>query len=223
MDITIQDVLETLKDEKYVSISLIQRKLGIGFPKAGRLFTELVEQGYAVKSSGHLYFLKRCNRGALKLIFLDIDGVLNFRGTKDCVGKYLGIDDGKVSLLKEVVDKTDAKIILVSTWNYFWYKDEHLKEKQDEFANHLDEKLAKQGLSIFDKAESLEVMNRGESVLDYINKLNRKGFEVDKFVIIDDEMFDYKELKLTKNLVQTSFENGGLLKKHISKIVAKLS
>ena len=223
MEITIQDVLEALKDEKYISISLIQRKFSIGFPKAGRLFNELVEQGYAVKSSGHLYFLKKCNKGSLKLIFLDVDGVLNFRGTKDYVGKYLGIDDGKVTFLKEIVDKTDAKIILVSTWNYYWYKEKNLKDKQDEFANHLDEKLAQQGLSIFDKAESLRVMNRGESILDSIDKLNKKGFEVDKFVIIDDEMFDYKELKLTKNLIQTSFENGGLLKKHISKVVAKLS
>ena len=54
-----------------------------------------------------------------KIIFLDIDGVLNsmdyFEQTKDCKG-YTEINPEKVKLLKEIVDRTGAEIVLSSTW-----------------------------------------------------------------------------------------------------------
>lgn len=50
-----------------------------------------------------------------KIIFLDIDGVLNsidyFAQTKGCKG-YTEINPEKVKLLKEIVDRTGAQIVL---------------------------------------------------------------------------------------------------------------
>lgn len=156
-----------------------------------------------------------------KIIFLDVDGVLNCSSTKDrCMG-YIGIEDKKVLYLKQIVDTTKASIVLVSTWKYYWHKEKEMKWKQDEMANYLDEKLNKQGLFILDKTDD-EVINRGEGILDYINNLNDMGISVDKFIIIDDEMFDYKVTKLTKNLIKTGFYNGGLLNKHMEKAIEML-
>ena len=86
-------------------------------------------------------------------------------------------------------------------------------------ANYLDEKLAKQGLTIFDKTNDEYSLGRGDAILEYIRALKRKGNNLDKFVILDDELFDYLPTKLTRNLVRTSFENGGLQSKHIRKAV----
>lgn len=54
-----------------------------------------------------------------KIIFLDIDGVLNSADhldhTKHCNG-YSDISPKKVKLLKKIVDRTGAEIVLSSTW-----------------------------------------------------------------------------------------------------------
>ena len=56
----------------------------------------------------------------MKIIFLDIDGVLNSIGwverTKGTAYEDKEIDPSKVRLLKQIIDKTDAKIVLSSTW-----------------------------------------------------------------------------------------------------------
>ena len=54
----------------------------------------------------------------MNVIFLDVDGVLNNAYTTDRIKGYIGIDDNKVRLLKQIVDYFDAKIILSSTWRY---------------------------------------------------------------------------------------------------------
>lgn len=46
----------------------------------------------------------------MKIIFLDIDGVLNYENSKSKV------EEEKVKLLKEIVDKTGAEIVLSSDW-----------------------------------------------------------------------------------------------------------
>lgn len=37
------------------------------------------------------------------IVFLDVDGVLNNSCTKDAIKEYIGIDDSKVAVLKEMV------------------------------------------------------------------------------------------------------------------------
>lgn len=157
----------------------------------------------------------------LKIIFLDIDGVLNSHSTTDFCGPYRGIDDNKISLLKSIVDATNSKIVLISSWKEHWFKDKKLKHKQDDLANYLDSKLKNQGLSILDKT-SVYILNRGEGIIYYLNKLHLKGVEVEKYIIIDDEMFDYKKTGLSKYLIKTSYYKNGLEEKHVRKVVKKL-
>ena len=226
MDYDLKEILENIKDRKQISISYLQRTFSLGFPKSGRIFKDLIDKGYIDKdgrvNNEQVHETNEPNRTSLKIVFLDVDGVLNCSSTKDTCDGYVGIDDEKVKLLKKIVGMSNAKIVLTSTWKFYWHKELGLKNKQDSFANHLDKKLNEQGLSIMDKTED-EGLNRGDGILEYIRHLKWKGVDVYKFVILDDEMFDYKETKLTKNLIQTSYFNGGLGIKHVRRAIEKLS
>ena len=60
----------------------------------------------------------------MKVIFLDFDGVLNsakyLLGHGDC---GVAIDPARMALLKQIVDATDAKIVLSTSWREHWSKD----------------------------------------------------------------------------------------------------
>lgn len=52
----------------------------------------------------------------MKIIFLDIDGVLNCASTTECWGDVVGIDSDKVAILNQIIAETGAKIVLSSSW-----------------------------------------------------------------------------------------------------------
>ena len=68
----------------------------------------------------------------MKVIFLDIDGVLNSVNTfkkryeeHQKINKWtLEIDLKMLENLKEIVEKTDAKIVLSSSWRVFFRKED---------------------------------------------------------------------------------------------------
>lgn len=147
------------------------------------------------------------------IIFLDVDGVLNCIATEDRIKEYIGIDDVKVAVLKEIIDLMDAKIVLVSSWKGQWYP--YAKDKQDAFATILDHRLAQQGLTIVDKTiDRRGSKMRGLGILDWIRK---QEHGIGKILILDDEKFDYKFCGLQKYLVQTSWADpdGGLTERHV--------
>lgn len=226
MTFTVKEVIEKLKDEKEIYVSLIQREMPTGFIQAERLFKELQDNQYVIKKNNKYAFNKDkisdelgiAFRPSVKLIFLDIDGVLNCSTTKDRCLFYTGVEDKKIGFLKQIVGATKAKIVLISSWRYTWYKEKKLKSNQDELATYLDERLAKQELSIFDKIDD-EAISRGKGILNYISQLNNQGIDVDDFVILDDEFSDYISARLLRYLVQTSYKDGGLKQKHVSKAI----
>lgn len=63
----------------------------------------------------------------MKLLFLDVDGVLNCSKTKVRFGPFLGIDQEKADLVKKIVNETGCKVILSSTWRR---DNTHLREVQ---------------------------------------------------------------------------------------------
>lgn len=148
----------------------------------------------------------------MKVIFLDIDGVLNTPSSESRCGEYIGIDDEKVEKLKKIVEKTKAEIVLVSTWKKYWRKEEKLKPLQDCSATYLDEKLAKCGLKAVDKTRDKSdgrYLSRGEGILEYICRNN-----VENYVILDDCQFDYDGNDLTDKLVKTN-QIEGLTEKQV--------
>jgi hypothetical protein len=226
-DLGITNIVKDIKNKEKISISHIQRTYSFGFVKANRIFGYLAGFGLVttdgVVNKKRIYeVLGETPTKCMNIIFLDVDGVLNCRSTKDRCGPYIGIDDKKVALLKELVDSTDSIIVLVSSWKEWWTNNPKFKQAQDELANYLDAKLEKQGLTIADKTDDYNSYNRGDGILNYLDLQKKKGIEINKFIILDDEMFDYEETKLTRNLIQTSFEKNGLEKKHIRKAMEKL-
>ena len=77
----------------------------------------------------------------MKIVFLDIDGVLNCEGSRSRCAGYRGIDDKKAENLAQIVKATGAEIVLVSTWKEEWRKTD--KAHQGIMANYLDKKLKK--------------------------------------------------------------------------------
>lgn len=142
----------------------------------------------------------------MKVIFLDIDGVLNTPSSESRCGEYIGIDDEKVEKLKKIVKKTKAEIVLISTWKKYWRKEEKLKPMQDYSATYLDEKLAKQGIKAIDKTKDKadgQYLSRGESILEYVYRNN-----VEKYIILDDCQFDYDGCDLSVKLIKTNQTEG---------------
>lgn len=138
----------------------------------------------------------------MRVIFLDIDGVLNTLSSEERCGEYIGIDDDKVKRLSDIVKRTNAEIVLISTWKKYWRKEEKLKQLQDYTARYLDEKLAKFGLKAVDKIRDKTdgvYLSRGEGMLEYIDRNNVKSF-----VILDDLQFDYDGCGLTDYLIKTN-------------------
>lgn len=141
----------------------------------------------------------------MKIIFLDIDGVLNYAGCKArSPSGCLGIEDKPLKLLKTIVDATGAKIVLTSTWKTDWFITDYIEDLPKD-GQYLVNRFSSQRLGILDKTHEESWANRGQGILDYLNNSC-----CESFVIIDDEKYDFYELGLDKYFVRTNFHDEGL-------------
>ena len=140
----------------------------------------------------------------MKVIFLDIDGVI-----KEDRGGAPFLDES-LDLLKDVVDKTGAKIVMSSTWKvkYRAFVDNGYKTDIEDIQKLYDV-LTKHGLSIYDGTPLYRIektVRRPTEIKDYLCNAEN----VESFCIIDDrDEFEWDEL--TENLVLTYLgkdENG---------------
>lgn len=146
----------------------------------------------------------------MKVIFLDIDGVLNCRTSKsychdDECGLITGIDSDKVKRLAKIVETTNAKIVLSSDWRVGWEK--YYTTRKPSHAKYLDNHLKKKGnITIFDKTPlSHGGYWRGEEILAYL----RLHQDVENYVILDDTFFeDFSIKEISEHLVLTEYKVG---------------
>ena len=117
----------------------------------------------------------------MKILFLDIDGVLNSRAY-DCRRNWNGqtnIDETRLPLVKEIVEKTGAEIVLTSTWR------RHLDGAMnacDEAGEYVVSTFSKHGLRIFSKTPDF---GRGASRRDEVAAwLSEHDKTVETFVIL---------------------------------------
>lgn len=143
----------------------------------------------------------------MKIIFLDVDGVLNDRNTKHTTRGALGIDidDTKIQYLKNIVDATSAQIVLCSGWKLGWNPN---IENQDISAQYLINKLSKYGLTIMDRTYDPDgFSNRGAGIKNWLVAHPT----VETWVVLDDEIFiDYEEQGIIPHLIKSSFYDKGL-------------
>lgn len=152
----------------------------------------------------------------MKIIFLDFDGVI----TTPKSG--WNIDNNKCLLIKEICDKTGAKIVISSSWRHRTVE-ETIKQ------NHLEDWILKDyvvGVTIslmtdpvkfeFEDRYCDNFLIRGNEIDYYI-----KNHNVENYVILDDysdEILDTQK----KHLVQTySYE--GISEKDVQKAINILS
>lgn len=135
----------------------------------------------------------------MKILFLDFDGVITTYDSK------WQIDLDKLALIDKIIQQTDAKIVVTSTWKHSSKNVEDFKTRiytrrcsenaKDEtpFAKFVDQ--------IYDITYGCGY--RGEEVEEYLNKHKE---DVESYVILDDDD-DFKEEQLF-NFVQTDTYEG---------------
>lgn len=156
----------------------------------------------------------------MRVIFLDIDGVLNskefFQNRQPTQGLN-EIDEEKVKLLQQIVQATNAKIVLTSTWRIY--------DKADKVYQHLVDVLAKYDLSIFDCTPWINEDRPHEIAawLSMRNALRDVHEHIFGFVSLDDDFADkqYARYGMQHQLIKTTFygKHGGLQPEHVQQAI----
>lgn len=171
----------------------------------------------------------------MKVIFLDIDGVLNTSQTfKEINEEYkktgidrIEIDEFRLEFLKEIIDKTGAIIVLNSSWKNNCKMENGkfivINQKIKELINIFN----KFNLSIYDITLDIR-KSRQEAIYMWL-----KDKDVESFIIIDDDPYHLDDF-VGKELIKTSTTKDGemimnmddafgLSEFHIEEAVAKLN
>lgn len=150
----------------------------------------------------------------MKAIFLDIDGVLNDENIllEKQEENQIEISKEKLLLLKEIITKTNSKIILSSSWRNGLKKEKKTISGATNFHKEFLKLLKKYDITIYDITGSPKG-KRIEEILEYLK--NNK--EIENYIILDDESLN------SKHQIKTDFENGGLTKKHVKTAINKLN
>ena len=151
----------------------------------------------------------------MKIIFLDIDGVLNSRLYDLKRGENDGnIDQSRLVLLKQLVDKTGAKIVLTTSWRRHW---DPSGKNTDEIGKELEATFLQCGLQLYDRTDEIDGV-RAKEVEEWLSAHT----DVESFVIFDDIKFGWG--RLDENAVKTDYRIGlGIEEKHIEKALEILT
>ncbi len=149
------------------------------------------------------------------IIFLDFDGVLNSKYTKEKWKGWAGIEDEKLQLLKDIVDNTKSIIVLTSSWRHSWDFASYM-ESESSTGNYIYRKFKENGLKIRSKTESLG--GRGKEIKAWLDK-----YPHGNWIVLDDEYFnDFEEYGIIPHLIKTDF-NEGLTEQDVKKAKKMLS
>lgn len=151
----------------------------------------------------------------MKVIFLDVDGVLN---SKDWLENNRdrtenSINPEKVKFLAEIVEKTNAEVVLSSTWRYI---------PEHPMFLHLTDVLGQNGIKIHSFTPELNG-DRPKEIKTWVEKQS----EEIQFVSIEDDFSedDYRKYGIEDCLVRTSYygKYGGLQRNHVEKVIQLLN
>lgn len=148
----------------------------------------------------------------MKVLFLDIDGVLNSRVYE--IGKKLEdsfIDISRLPLVSKIVSETGAFIVLSSTWREHWK--ENISEC-DDMGVELHNAFDKYNLKIYDTTGA-DKKNRSQEIREWLQEHDN---DVENYVILDDTLWGW--LELSDHVVRTDYLKGkGLEEEHVYKAI----
>ena len=169
-----------------------------------------------------------------KVIFLDVDGVLNSNRT---LYEDISLEDDLILNLKELVDKTGAKIILSSSWRLSTEAVSMLMDKLDKFGLVISG-MTCDGVDLdwLEKYEFDATKKYLDTKFDWdenrqIKITHDRGAEIFKwlhdhddcaYVILDDEIEDIKPYFSESVIVKTSYKTG-LTKEDVKKAIQILN
>ena len=146
----------------------------------------------------------------MKVIFLDIDGVLNSDGCKASYENVYFVDEKKIKLLAYLVNVTGAKIILSSSWRYGAIDVmKGINSFEADLYTALEDTLEEYDLYIYD-CTGISGSTRGDEIDEWIRE---KKDVIESYVILDDMPIEYFG-KHADYLVQTNILQG-LEREHI--------
>lgn len=170
-----------------------------------------------------------------KIIFLDVDGELTYSNYQNI--NTANIDIEKVKLLREICDRTGAKVVISSSWRgtehrtpriYYILMDILESEGIDVVGNtpYIDLEFDRStdtskpvGLEEIKYTRIKHGTGRAAEVQKYV-----EDNKVDAFVILDDEDYDWKDYGYSDNWIQpTWYDDGGLQREHVEKAVKILN
>lgn len=172
----------------------------------------------------------------MNIIFLDVDGELTYSYYDN--EETANIDIEKVKLLKEICDKTNAKVVISSSWR-------GSETYTPRIYHTLIDILTSNGIEVLGDTPYIEAEFEGdisqilaETTLENLPYLKTKHgtgraaeiqkwiswHDVDNFVILDDEDWDWSDYGYDKHWVQpTWFGDGGLKREHVDRAIKILS
>lgn len=169
-----------------------------------------------------------------KVIFLDIDGVLNSDRT---LYESISLEDDLILNLKEIINKTGAKIILSSSWRLSTDAITTLVDKLDKFGLAISG-MTYDGVDLdwLEKYEFDTTKKYLDTKFDYdenkqIKITHDRGAEIFKwlhdhddcaYIILDDEIEDIKPYFNESVIVKTSYKTG-LTKEDVKKAIQILN
>ena len=171
-----------------------------------------------------------------KVIFLDVDGELTYSDYEN--SETANIDIEKVKLLKEICDKTGAKVVISSSWRGY-------SDYTPRIYNILISILSANGIEVIGNTpyiptefdENVSYLTAATIVEDLPEFRVKYGtgraaeiqkwiseHEVNVFVILDDEDWQWADYGYENNWIQpTWFGNGGLKREHVNRAIEILN
>jgi len=144
----------------------------------------------------------------LKVIFLDIDGVLNSKEFLKYNQNEM-IDKNNVIILKSIIDKSGAVIVMSSGWR-LWFDDNMMPE--DGYSQHLYDILCEFNIKLFGKTPDFsteEIRTKRTfshvKVKEIIAWLSEHE-NCHKYVVLDD--LNLKNEEINSHLVRTNAQVG---------------
>jgi len=114
----------------------------------------------------------------MKIIFLDVDGVLNNDDTTSTHGVFVGWDKRCVDRLNHIIRKTDAAVVISSSWR--------MHRSMNEIIHLFNVEMGIRG-TILGSTPIQNVEERGAEIGAWMKFFKKKtGRDIDRFVIIDD-------------------------------------
>lgn len=125
----------------------------------------------------------------MKIIFLDVDGVLNSWGTEErAPSGCVFVDTYLVRNLARVLEETDAKVVLSSTWRYEWG---NIDQTCSADFLALRDECRINGIEFFDKTPAIgNGADRDAEIKAWLAA--NSHLEIEKYIAIDDETYLFR-------------------------------